>query len=83
MESQFQNGLKASHRRKPMSRKELKIIAIATLYCVSGFRRNYNNRLLKLALENEKPGWPGMKAQPGLILIIVQPGETGLITRTS
>jgi hypothetical protein len=31
MESQFQNGLKASHRRKPMSRKELKIIAIATV----------------------------------------------------
>ncbi|MBA4366033.1 MAG: hypothetical protein C0403_00135 [Desulfobacterium sp.] len=47
--SQFQNGLKASHRRKPMSRKELKIIDSATLYCVSGFRRNYNNGLLKLA----------------------------------
>jgi hypothetical protein len=32
-----------------MSRKELKILDSATLYCVSGFRRNYNNRLLKLA----------------------------------
>ena len=47
--SQFQNGKKASHRRKPISRKELKIIDSAALYCVSGFRRNYNNRLLKLA----------------------------------
>jgi len=32
-----------------MSRKELKILDSVTLYFVSGFRRNYNNRLLKLA----------------------------------
>jgi hypothetical protein len=33
-----------------MSRKELKILDSDTLYFVSGFRRNYNYRLLKLAL---------------------------------
>jgi len=32
-----------------MSGKELKILDSVTLYFVSGFRRNYNNRLLKLA----------------------------------
>ncbi|MBA4366285.1 MAG: hypothetical protein C0403_01450, partial [Desulfobacterium sp.] len=30
-------------------RKELKILDSATLHFVSSFRRNYNNRLLKLA----------------------------------
>ncbi len=40
--SQFQNHYKASHRRKSVPRKEPKILG-------SSFRRNYNNRLLKLA----------------------------------
>ncbi len=41
--SQFQNDEKPSHRRRPVSRKVLKILD-------SGFRRNDNKRLLKLAL---------------------------------
>jgi len=47
-----------------MSRKELKILDIFTLYFVSSFRRNYNNRLLKLAHQMEarvyllRPGEP-------------------------
>jgi len=31
-----------------------------------------------IGMKNEKPDWLGMKAQPGLILILIQPGETGL-----
>ncbi len=41
-ESQFQNDYKASHRRKSVLRKEPKILDF-------NFRRNYNNKLLKLA----------------------------------
>jgi hypothetical protein len=37
-----------------MSRKELKILNSVTFYFVSGFRRNYNNGLLKLAPSIER-----------------------------
>ena len=40
--SQFQNYYKTPHRRKSVLRKEPKLLD-------SSFRRNYNNRLLKLA----------------------------------
>ncbi len=46
-ESQFQNDEKPSHRRRPVSRKELKILD-------SGFRRNDNKRPFKLAQLIEK-----------------------------
>ncbi len=47
--SQFQNDYKASHRRKLVLRKEPKILDFS-------FRRNYNKRLLKLALMLEIQG---------------------------
>jgi hypothetical protein len=34
-------------------RKEPKILDSATFHCMSSFRRNYNNRLLKLAQRND------------------------------
>jgi hypothetical protein len=42
--------LKSVTPAKVSAQKEPKILDSATLHCVSSFRRNYNNRLLKLAL---------------------------------